>query len=56
MQSENANQNRFDELLIENVKNFPVLYETSAPGNKNKKIKDNAWKLIASELKSNGKF
>lgn len=56
MQSEIISQNSFDELLTESVKNFPIIYETSGSGNKNKQFRDNAWKMIADALKSSGKF
>ena len=54
-EKESASQNNFDELLIECVKCFPILYESSGPHNKNKKMKENAWKLVSDEMKSSGK-
>jgi hypothetical protein len=44
--------NLFDELLVNAIIEYPVLYEIGKKSNKNKTAKDNAWKVIADELKT----
>ena len=51
-----ASELAFDELVIEEVRKYPVLYQTSRKTNVNKTMKDNAWRLIADSLKTNGMY
>jgi len=46
----------FDSSLIDVVRGKPVLYNTRLKEFRNNKIKENAWKAVATELGSNGCF
>jgi len=46
----------FDELLIEEVRKYPILYNYQMRNSRDKGKKANVWRDIAHTLHSNGKF
>lgn len=44
----------FDELLIEEVRKYSVLYKIDKKNSRNKQVKENAWRVIADTLHANG--
>jgi len=46
----------FDELLINSVQQYPCLYNNKLKEFKDNRMKTNAWRKVAEELDSNGKY
>ncbi|KAH6923087.1 hypothetical protein HPB50_021417 [Hyalomma asiaticum] len=44
------------EMLIEMVRNYPVLYDKRHPKHKDSLLKDDLWRKIGSELELTGKY
>lgn len=49
-----TSDNTFDELLIEEVRKYEILYESGKGSNKEIGKKENAWRIIAKDLSANG--
>jgi len=51
-----ANVKFFDEVLISVVQRYPCLWNKKIKELKDLKVKSNAWKKVAEEMDSNGKY